>query len=381
MTISPVSCGDPGSAESRATADLLRYGMIIQAGIAVGLAVVALVAGTAATPSRAQQPGARACASPADPVQEEGFVTLGGIEQWITINGERCGNPVVLFLHGGPGNTLSPYAGELFGHWRSSFTLVQWDQRGAGRTFGRNPRSADSTLTVDRMTQDGVEVAEYLVEHLRTPKVIVVAGSWGSILGVHMVKARPDLFAAYVGFAQFVSYRENQPASYAKVMALARGSNDEASIAALEKLGSPPWKDPRSYGILRRITRRYESKATDAAPAAWWERSPKYDSEGMRESYTAGEDFSYLQFVGLQGDGMLSRIDLPALGTTFEVPVYIVQGAEDLVTVPEVATQYFERISAPAKQFVLVPRAGHDPNRGLLDAVFTLVRRAASRGI
>lgn len=192
-----------------------------------------------------------------------------------------------------------------------------------------------------------------------------------------MVKARPDLFRAYVGFAQFVSHPENQPASYAKVMALARGSGDEAAIAALEKLGSPPWKDPRSYGILRRITRRYESKTSDPAPAVWWKPSPKYDTPQMRESYTAGEDFSCLQFVGLQGDGMLSRIDLPALGTTFEVPVYMVQGAEDLVTVPEVAKAYFDRISAPAKQFVLVPRAGHDPNRGLLDAVLALVRRAA----
>ena len=351
--------------------------MLTNKRIAVVLAAAGLTGLLAADATLAQGTAAPGCASPVKPIEEEGFVRIGGIEQWITISGERCGNPVVLILHGGPGNTLSPYAGAVFDGWQSSFTVVQWDQRGAGRTYGRNPEPAESTLTVQRMTEDGVEVAEYLVRHLRTPKVIVVGGSWGSILGVHMVKARPDLFRAYVGFAQFVSHRENQPASYAKVMALARGSGDDVAIAALEKLGSPPWKDPRSYGILRRITRRYESKTSDPAPAVWWVRSPKYDTPEMRESYTAGEDFSYLQFVGLQGDGMLSRIDLPALGTTFEVPVYMVQGAEDLVTVPEVAKAYFDRISAPAKQFVLVPRAGHDPNRGLLDAVLALVRRAA----
>jgi pimeloyl-ACP methyl ester carboxylesterase len=95
----------------------------------------------------------------------------------------------------------------------------------------------------------------------------------------------------------------------------------------------------------------------------------------MRDSYTEGEDFSYLQFVGLQGDGMFSRVDLPALGTGFQVPVYLVQGAEDLVTVPDVTKRYFDRISAPDKQFVLVPRAGHDPNRLMLDAVYELLNR------
>lgn len=224
-----------------------------------------------ATPP-AQNAAASGCAASATPIAEEGFVPIGGIEQWITISGERCGNPVVLMLHGGPGNTLSPYADVLFADWRSSFTVVQWDQRGAGRTYGRNPTSAESTLTVQQMTQDGVAVAEYLVQRLRTPKVIVVGGSWGSILGVHMVKARPDLFHAYVGFAQFVSYRANQSASFAKVVALARGAGDETTTAALETMGSPPWKDPRSYGILRRITRRYESKTSEPDP--WQLRRP-----------------------------------------------------------------------------------------------------------
>jgi pimeloyl-ACP methyl ester carboxylesterase len=86
-----------------------------------------------------------------------------------------------------------------------------------------------------------------------------------------------------------------------------------------------------------------------------------------------GEDFSYLQFVGLAGDGMLSTVDLPALGTTFEVPIYIVQGEEDLVTRADVTRAYFDRISAPHKRLVLVPRAGHDPNPAMLEAIRALL--------
>jgi pimeloyl-ACP methyl ester carboxylesterase len=229
------------------------------------------------------------------------------------------------------------------------------------------------------MAEDGIAVAEHAMARLGKTKIILVGGSWGSILGVHMVKSRPDLFQAYVGFAQVVSYQDNQSASYARTIARARAADDQALVAALEALGAPPWKNPRSYGVLRRATRKFEAQASDPAPAAWWVRSPEYDTAAMRESYQEGEDFSYLQFVGLAGDGMLSRVDLPALGSDFKVPVFMAQGAEDLVTVPEVAKRYFEGISAPEKHFVLVPRTGHDPNEALLKVLHELVSRAARR--
>ncbi len=93
-----------------------------------------------------------------------------------------------------------------------------------------------------------------------------------------------------------------------------------------------------------------------------WLRLPNYDTPKMRADYSEGEDFSYLQFVGLGGDGMFSKVDLPRLGTVFEIPVFIVQGSEDLLTIPDVAKQYFDRIVAPQKEYIVVANAGHDPN-------------------
>ncbi len=315
--------------------------------------------------------GTGACVSTAQKVHEEMFVSIGGIEQWITIKGESCANPVILFLHGGPGNPLSPYADSMFGSWEKTFTLVQWDQRGAGKTYGRNPPLADSTLTVERMTEDGVELAKYLTQHLGKKKVILYGGSWGSILGVHMVKSRPDLFHAYVGYMQMVNPRENLTASYAKVIALARAAGDQSTVSTLEALGLPPWENPRNFGILRRATRVYERKTTDPNPELV--RSSDYDTPQIRADYTAGEDFSYIQFVGLNGDGMSSTVDLPALGMVFEVPVFIIHGSEDLVTMPHIAKRYFDDIKAPEKEFVLVPRAGHDSNAAINDAAYKVM--------
>jgi len=339
------------------------------------VAVVAALAGSPALAGAAEEDGptTSACTAPSRQLRDELFVPVGGIEQWVTIKGGSCANPVILFLHGGPGNTLSPYADAIYGSWEKDFTLVQWDQRGAGRTYGRNAPPADPALNTERMAEDGIALAEYLVRRLGKKRIILMGGSWGSILGVHMARSRPDLFHAYVGVSQIVGYRDNQFASYSKVMAMARAAGDRPTISALEALGPPPWENPRNSGVLRRATRAYEAKTSIPAPKSWWVRAPAYDSAQVRAEYLEGEDHSYLQFVGRKGDGMFSRVDLPGLGSAFEIPVFIIQGSEDLVAIPEVARRYFDGIAAPQKEFVLVPHAGHDPNVPLIEAQYRIL--------
>ncbi|MFN3389555.1 MAG: alpha/beta fold hydrolase [Allosphingosinicella sp.] len=326
-------------------------------------AMLMLGACAAASPHTAVSP-APAAAPAADrrAIDEQGFVPIGGIAQWVTIRGEDRRNPVVLFLHGGPGNPLSPYSNALYGDWTERFTIVQWDQRGAGRTFGRNPADADTLLTMDRMTRDGVEVAEYLQRHLGADRIVLVGGSWGSALGLHMVKLRPDLFRLYVGVGQLVEQGANQAASIRRLRLLADAAGDEATTAALQALGPPPWTNPRNFGILRRLTRAYEAKAVDAAPASWWVADPAYAPRAYEAEYEGGEDYSYLQFVGRDGRGLLGEVDVRALGTRFDVPIHLIQGAEDLVTTPGVARSWFDGIDAPQKSFLLLDRTGHDPN-------------------
>jgi pimeloyl-ACP methyl ester carboxylesterase len=336
----------------------------------VALPLVSAAQSAATAP--AEPPG---CSPAAQRINEERFISLGGIEQWVTIKGASCANPVILFLHGGPGNTMSPYASTIYGAWEKEFTLVQWDQRGAGMTFGRNPQTAGSELTIERMTQDGLELAAHLARYLGQQKIILVGGSWSSVLGVHMVKARPDLFYAFISSGQLVSYRENQRASYRKVLHLACAAGDVETVAALEALGPPPWEKPRNFGILRRATRVYEAKKSTPAPASWWVPEAQYATPKFQAEYEQGEDYSYLQFVGVNGKGMFSRVDLPALGTQFSIPVFFVQGSEDLVTLPEVAKRYFDAITAPQKEFILLPQTGHDPNAAMVEAQYSLLKK------
>ena len=93
-------------------------------------------------------------------IDQSTFVPLGGLDQWISIRGEDRRNPVLLVVHGGPGEAQWPYA-DHYRAWEKHFTVVLWDQRGAGHTYGRyGAKTPDMTL--DRISQDGLELADYL---------------------------------------------------------------------------------------------------------------------------------------------------------------------------------------------------------------------------
>ncbi len=311
-------------------------------------------------------------------VREQGFVEINGIPQWLTITGQDCRNPVLLFVHGGPGNPNTPFADTLFGAWAKNFTLVQWDQRGAGRTYGKNlpvrelePDEFTRTpLTLDLLAADGIAVAEHLQRRLGLRKVILLGSSWGSALAVEMAHRRPELFHAYVGVSQLVGPAD-LIASHALALQRARELGDQPALATLQALGSPPWTDPRSFGKLRRILRGYEAQRTEPGPS--WKPAADYAAPQDAAAYEAGEEFSFLKFVGFKGDGMLWRLNLLDERTQFQLPVFLVQGEEDLLTPPRITRAWFDRLTAPRKKLVTVPRAGHDPNGPLLDAQFKLL--------
>jgi pimeloyl-ACP methyl ester carboxylesterase len=306
-------------------------------------------------------------AAAAKPVNEEMFIRIGGIDQWITIKGNDRNNPVLLFLHGGPGDALSPFADAMFAGWEKDFTLVQWDQRGAGRTYGKSGPSIETTMTVERMVDDGIEVAAFLTKHLNKNKIIISGGSWGSILGIYMAHARPDLFYAYVGNAQLVNDRKNESASYARVLELARAAGDQQAITALTAIGPPPWSSLfKSWPVFRKWRLAYQAKQVTAPPAPET-ISPEYASPDERVQYAAADDFNFEHFWGLTMSGPLELVDLPVLGTNFSIPIFIIQGQEDLTAVPELAKAYFDSIKAPRKQFYLVPGTGHEPSATELD--------------
>jgi pimeloyl-ACP methyl ester carboxylesterase len=307
------------------------------------------------------------------PIHEEMFVRIGGIEQWITIKGTNRDNPVVLFLHGGPGDAWSPVAESMFRGWERDFTLVQWDQRGAGRTYGKTGPSIEPTMTMERMVSDAIEVAQFLRAHLQKKKIIIEGASWGSILGIQLAHARPDLFYAYVGVAQVVTEQKSLAASYARVLELARTAGDQEALAALTSIGSPPWDSARRWPVYRNWELKYQAKvATAAEPNVTI--NPAYASPEERAQWDAADDFSFMHFVKMDLSGELMQVDLPALGTDFAIPIFMIEGECDLTALPELAKSYFDAIRAPRKQFYIVPGTGHEPSAAELDLILRVLK-------
>ena len=158
---------------------------------------------------------------------------IGGIEQWVTIRGEDRANPVVLVLHGGPGDATNPWGYAGFRIWLNTYTVVQWDQRGAGKTLGRNGRASVDTVTIDRLVQDGVELADTLRTSLRKDKIILLGHSWGSVLGVLMAKRKPDLFQAFVGTGQVGKPAGAYDVAFDALVAKARALSDGRALREL----------------------------------------------------------------------------------------------------------------------------------------------------
>jgi pimeloyl-ACP methyl ester carboxylesterase len=191
--------------------------------------LIAIVLSGVAAIGKPQSPSAR--------IDQTAFVPLGGLDQWISIRGENRANPVLLVVHGGPGEAQWPQA-EVYSMWEKAFIVVQWDQRGAGHTFGRyGTKTPDVTL--DRISKDGVELAEYLCRELGKKKIIVLGHSWGSIVGTRMVQTRPDLFAAYVGTGQVASWAATLDIQYDLLLAKARRDGDQATVKQLQAIDRP----------------------------------------------------------------------------------------------------------------------------------------------
>jgi pimeloyl-ACP methyl ester carboxylesterase len=287
-------------------------------------------------------------------IDEASFVTVGGIEQWITIRGQDRDNPVLLFLHGGPGDVTNPWTFALFAPWERYFTVVQWDQRGAGRTLKKSGPAVAPTITVDRMVQDGIELTEYLRKHLGKEKIVIVAHSFGSILGLRMAKARPELFYAYVGTGLVADSARSSSVAYNALLKKAKAVDDQRAIEELSHVGPPPYESGDGFRVQHKWANAFEGAdeflygtigLTLVAPG-----SSVQDINDSVEGQTLSADRLVPQ---------TKSIGPADLGREFSIPIFVFQGEQDFTTPIALAQRYLESIQAPRKAFVPISGGGH----------------------
>ncbi|MCW2642839.1 MAG: hypothetical protein JWP76_5145 [Dactylosporangium sp.] len=292
----------------------------------------------------------------ANGIVEERFVSIGGVDQWIGIRGEDRDNPVILVVHGGPGSPYSIFT-PLLRSWEKHFTVVHWDRRGAGKTLGRNGKAGCGELTFDRMVADGIEVTEFLCRHLRKDKVILLAGSMGTLIGVPLVQRRPDLFSAYVGTDQYVNMAHNESQGYRMTLDRLRAAGNAKGVAALEKIGADPsrWDVP-AWGAKMNWTMKTDPVKPNAVTKLLFPLALTSPIHSLRDVVHYGTGFSYSQRKMFDE---FMAYDARRYGTRFNVPFFIFQGETDVLTLTTLAQEYFAEVEAPTKALAVINNASH----------------------
>ncbi len=204
-------------------------------------------------------------------------VKLGGLDQWIQIRGEDRSKPILLFLHGGPGFPQMPFS-HLNAELEKEFVVVQWDQRGAGKSNSWSiPKE---TMKVEQFVSDTHDLVQMLLRRFRARKCYLVAHSWGSVFGTLVVARDPQLFCAYVSIGQVADYPESQQVRYQFALDAARRDQNEKALTTLRRIGRPPYPSFDQSDLLEKWVSHYADLSYPNISRwrmAWWAlESPAY---------------------------------------------------------------------------------------------------------
>jgi pimeloyl-ACP methyl ester carboxylesterase len=306
-------------------------------------------------------------------IDESGFIRIGGIDQWISIRGEDRRNPVILEIHGGPGAANHIFVPRTR-TWERHFTIVRWDMRGAGETFGHSP-DGQGEMTLEQLQRDAVEMTEHVRVRLGVDKVLLVANSFGSFLGLRLARSHPELYSAYVGTDQNINAGGRDHTAYNALLDRLGTAGKRKELAAVTAMGpdKSAWTTEQWSQYNKHVVGSdpLSLKIFKAVVLGSLLSSPLHSLRGLR-TYTKGMTFSE-HFVPES-----TMIDEWAEGTAFGIPFFIFQGERDVLTPPEPARRFFDDVTAPVKDFALIEDTSHfasfyRPDR-FLDLMLTKVR-------
>lgn len=334
---------------------LRRSAIIFAATILLNAGLIALTQLTASTPPIVDENGN----TPENSIAELIQIELNGRKQWISLRGWDKNAPVLLFLAGGPGGTQMAAVRHELAVLEKYFVVVNWDQPGSGKSYYAE---RIRNITAQTYIQDGHALTEYLKERFSQEKIYLVGESWGSALGIFLVKNNPESYHAFIGTGQMVDFAETERMDYRKAMEIARSNGDHAVVERLMANGEPPY-----YG--KDVT--WKSAVYLNYLSAYMAGKPEIHNAG----YNTLRDIFSLEY------GMLDRInffrgivntfnhvyqqlydiDLRTDYAQLDVPVYLFLGRYDVNAPTVLAEEYVQVLDAPGKGIVWFEHSGHSP--------------------
>lgn len=286
-------------------------------------------------------------------------VEINGYPQWLLIRGQDVSRPLLLFLHGGPGESNIWLAHSTMQELEQSFVCVNWDQRGTGKSFRPGPPA--ESMTIDQFVQDTIALIELLRTRFGQQKVLLLGHSWGSILAMKVAAARPDLLFAVIGMGQVVDMQRGEDLSYRYVLERAHAEHNRKAIRALSQLGGADTYRKDSKFVQRRWLVRYGGMmhAPDMGTiVSILLHAPECSIVDCIRGLRMKDMKFSCRRLGDEIMGVNFLQEIPQLS----VPVCFFAGRYDYTTPYVLVEQFFARLSAPSKKLIWFEHSAHMPH-------------------
>jgi pimeloyl-ACP methyl ester carboxylesterase len=276
-------------------------------------------------------------------------VTIGGIRQKILIQGDDVTNPVLLWLHGGPGEPAMMLAHHFSSELKRHLTIVHWDQRGAGLSY--SPDLDGRQVSEDLIASDAVELARYLAHRFQKRKIYLLGHSFGSVIGLRLVAAHPELFCAYVGLGQVIKPSRSEELTYGWLEHTLRQVGDLQGLRRIQEARRP----------LIDLVRQYGGRMHQPVDYQGIVKSSPYYFDGYIENKEAARDFCQRAIAANRTKG---PDDFFQEAPEVKLPVYFMAGRFDRIPAcaPALVVEYCRKLRAPHKEILWFDRSAHLPN-------------------
>lgn len=300
-------------------------------------------------------------------ISEIQYLTINNTRQYVLIRGENVNNPILLFLHGGPGASATAMLRKLNSDLEKHFTIVYWDQRNAGKSYKK--KFPKEEIKVQKYIQDVDTLVLYLKNRLKTKKIFLVGHSWGSRLGMYAIQKYPENFIAYVGIGQELSSYEGELISYQFILNKAKELNNAKAIKELEEIGEPQSGD---------YTKMYKNGYRDFWKQKKWLIKLGGDSYSkliyfkwmlsiwFSREYSFFDFIKYRKTVDFSADNIIHdqdyhNFDFFKQFPEVKIPVFFISGKYDYNTPWSLVEKYCDSLKAPYKEFIKFEKSGHNP--------------------
>lgn len=290
-------------------------------------------------------------------------IELNGVKQRLLVRGADKRNPILLHVHGGPGGADQAIVRSNGGAIEDIFTVVYWDQRGAGASY--SPAVTTNNLSLKQIVDDGVILSQALRDEFGKDKIYLQGHSWGTLVGIHMITAAPDLYHAYFGIGQIANSKRAELLSYNYTLEQARKASDSKTIEGLKEIGPPPYDSDQRWIDTTMVERGLMQPYENPGQKQFLSLIDIYKNFVFYPEYSVADKLNSLEGskVSLQ-TLWIEAINANLFNThpSVEVPVYLFQGKYDQHTVTEVAKDYFDVLKAPVKEYYSFDQPAHWPH-------------------